>query len=208
MTQQWMTTLKGSLIPAPIKKNLEKAADDIRKILEKRGVQLTPADLAALLEQISPRSSKEFLSYALDLLRPFTAGLGFRIARLSDTQVEIVIPDRTRNLTENREIHEAVLSAAGIEAFRQLWLRHAPLGNMVLDVQETTFKKFHPVKGPCRAKMELSETTREKILAQLRSKRKSESDAQISVFDENDQKVAELTVKADLKWTPALKSSK
>lgn len=199
MTQQRMTTLISMGAKVPI---------TIRKILEERGLKLSSSDLAALIEQLSPNGSKKILSYALDIMRPYVAGLGLRIVRLSDTQVEIVIPARTRNLLEDQQVSEAVLIAAGTEAVRHIWARHAPVGHLKIDIQEMNFKKLHEIKGPCRVRMELSEAVREKALAQLRSRRHSENESLLSIFDEKDQKIAELAVKVELKWTPVLNSTK
>ena len=201
MTQQRMTSF-------PIRKNLQKVEGEIRKLLATRGLQISSPDLAALIEYLSPSSSKTLLSYALDFVRPFNAGLGLRFARISDTQVEIVIPKRSKNTLEDGQINEAVITAAAAEAVRMLWLRHAPLGNFELSTLEMSLKKHHPVKGSCRLRMELPESAREKVLAQLRTRRHAESENELSLFDDKDQKVAELTVKIGLKWTPALKSSK
>ena len=201
MTQQRMPSF-------PIKKNLQKVEGEIRRLLASRGLQISSPDLAALIEYLSPSSSKTLLSYALDFIRPFNAGIGLRFARLSDTQVEIVIPKRGKNILEDGQINEAVITAAAGEAIRILWLRHAPLGNLEISTLEMSLKKHHPVKGSCRVRMELQEAIREKVLAQLRNHRHAENESELSVFDEKDQKVVELTVKIELKWTPALKSSK
>ncbi len=201
MTQQRMTTL-------PIKKNLQKVESEIRRLLADRGLQISSPDIAALLEYLSPSSSKTILSYALDILRPFNAGLGLRFARLSDTQVEIVIPERSKNLLDDGQLNESVVTAAAGEAVRNLWFRHAPIGNLVISTLELTFKKHQPIKGDCRLRMELSESAREKVLAQLRHQQRAESESELSLFDDKDQKVAELVVRIGLKWTPALNSSK
>jgi hypothetical protein len=201
MTQQRMTSF-------PIRKNLQKVEGEIRRLLADRGLQISSPDLVALIEYLSPSSSKAILSYALDIIRPFNAGLGLRFARLSDTQIEIVIPARSKNLLEHGQINESVMTAAASEAARALWYRHAPLGHLEIDVTEMVFKKHHSIKGTCRLRMELPEPAREKVLAQLRKQRHAESESEMSVFDEKDQKVAELTVKIGLKWTPALNSSK
>ena len=214
MTEQRMTTLisKASFLPRIFKnlgkKNWTKADTEIRRWLQEKGVQFSPTDFAALIENISPSSSNNVLSFALEFIRPFTLGMGLKIARLSDTQVEVTIPFRTKNLTENNEIDESVCTTAAIEGVRNLWRRHAPLGHLELRVLEMRFKKHRLLNGPCRARMELSEAAREKVLTQLRRQRVTECENNIALFDEKDQKVAEITARLELRWTPALNSNK
>lgn len=198
MTERRMTTLISKV---PLRRWLTAQ-------LQERGLQFSAADLAALIENVSPKVSQSVLSYALDFIRPHTLGMGLKIARLSDTQVEVTIPFRTRNLTENHEIDESVCTAAAIEGARCLWLRHAPIGQLSFSVVEMRFKKFRPLHGPCRARMELSEVTREKVLVDLRRRQFSECTNSISLFDDKDQNVAEISARLELKWTPALNSTK
>ena len=198
MTERRMTTLisKTPFLP------------QLRTWLQSHGMQFSPADLAALIENVSPKASQGILSYALDFIRPLAVGMGLKIARLSDTQVEVSIPFRPKNLTENGEIDESVCTTAAIEGARSLWRRHAPMGTLHLSVLEMRFKKHRELQGSCRARMELSESSREKVLAQLRRHRVSECENNIALFDDKDQKVAEISVRLELKWTPALNSTK
>ena len=210
MTEQRMTTLisKAPFLPTLFRKNLVKVETEFRAWLQRHGVQFSPADFAALVENVSPKASQGILSYALDFIRPLALGMGLKIARLSDTQVEVSIPFRAKNLTENGEIDESVCTAAAIEGARSLWRRHAPMGHLQLSVLELRFKKHRLIQSACRARMELSESSREKVLAQLRRHRVSECENNISFFDDKDQKIAEISARLELKWTPALNSSK
>ncbi len=214
MSEQRMTTLisKAPFLPSALKnlaqKNLAKAETEIRRWLQDRGLPISPADLAALIENVSPAASQGVLSYALDFIRPLALGMGLKIARLSDTQVEVSIPFRLKNQTENHEMDESVCTVAAIEAARNLWRRHAPMGNLEIRVLEMRFKKHRLIQESCRARMELSEALREKVLAQLRRQRVSECENNIALFDDKDQKVAEISARLELKWTPALNSTK
>ena len=77
MTEQRMTTLisRAPFMPLLFKKNLAKAETEIRRWLQDRGVQFSPADFAALIENISPAASQGVLSYALDFIRPLAVGI-------------------------------------------------------------------------------------------------------------------------------------
>ena len=115
MNQQWLTILmsKGIELEQNLRQQIQHAKDGLKTQLEERGIRLSAADFAALLEEVSPKASHAALSYALDIVRPFSAGMGLRISRLADTQVEMVIPARTRNLSDLKQMHEgAVVTAA------------------------------------------------------------------------------------------------
>lgn len=180
-----------------LRKNLEKN-------LKNRGLSLRPTDLAAFVEGVVPKSSRVALSYALDFLRPFSAGMGFRITRLSDRHVELVIPARKRNQDDEGRIHEGALLTGALEAARLLWLRHAPLGDFKVHLQQSTFQVLQDYAGDIRVRMELPEVQCEDVLAQIRSHQQAQTDVVLHFFDEKEKSVAEVTMTLQLKHTPGL----
>lgn len=209
MNQQWLTILmsKGIELEQNLRQQLQQAKDGLKTQLEDRGIRLSAADLAALLEEVSPKASHAALGYALDIVRPFSAGMGLRISRLKDTQIEVVIPARTRNMNEAKQMHEGAILTAAIEAAKILWMRHAPMGNFEIAVTRIESEFFKVQTGECRLRMELAENTREVVLADLRDRRESASAADVQIFDENDQAVGSVQMQLKLKHTPALSSS-
>ncbi|WP_413558905.1 PaaI family thioesterase [Bdellovibrio sp. HCB209] len=209
MNQQWLTILmsKGIELEQNLRQQLQQAKDGLKSQLEERGIRLSAADLAALLEEVSPKASHAALGYALDIVRPFSAGMGLRISRLKDTHIELVIPARTRNMNEANQMHEGALLSAAIEAAKILWMRHAPMGNFEIAVTRIESDFFKVQTGECRLRMELAENNREVVLADLRDRRESSSSAEVQIFDENDQAVATVQMQLKLKHTPALANS-
>ncbi|MNY35376.1 hypothetical protein D3C86_1697750 [compost metagenome] len=165
---------------------------------------MSAADLAALLEEVSPKVSHAALSYALDVVRPFSAGMGLRVSRLSDTHVEMIIPTRTRNLNEQGFLHEGALSTAAIEAAKLLWMRHAPMGTFAIQVTKLEIELFRELSEEGRLRLEVPESTKEVVLAEVRDTRESEADADVRIADENEQTVAEVRMKLKFKHTPAI----
>lgn len=209
MNQQWLTILmsKGIELEQNLRQQLQNAKDGLKSQLEERGIRLSAADLAALLEEVSPKASHAALSYALDIVRPFSAGMGLRISRLSDTQVEMVVPARTRNLNEVKTMHEGALVTAAIEAAKLLWMRHAPMGSFEINVTRIESELFKVTSEECRVRMELPETVREVVLAEVRDHREAKAEVELKVFDSNDQAVAEFRLHLSFKHTPALPGS-
>lgn len=206
MNQQWLTILmsKGIELEQSLRQQFQTAKDGLKTQLEERGIRLSPADLAALLEELSPKASHAALSYALDMVRPFSAGMGLRISRLSDTQVEMIIPARTRNLNDLHQIHEGAMTTASIEAAKLLWMRHAPMGTFEVIVNRMNIEFFKAEQNECRLRMELSEMTRETVLAEIRERRESTASAELKIFDEHELSVADIHLQLQFKHIPAI----
>lgn len=177
---------------------------NIEKNLKDRGLSLRPTDLAAFVEGVVPKSSRAALSYALDFLRPFSAGMGFRITRLSDRHVELVVPARKRNQDEEGRIHEGALLTGALEAARLLWLRHAPLGDFKVHLQQASFHVVQEYTGDVCIRMELPEMQCENVLAQIRSRQEAQTDVVLHFYDEKEKSVAEAVMTLQLKHTPGL----
>lgn len=209
MNQQWLTILmsKGIELEQTLRQQLKTAQTEVKAQLAERGLRLDANDIAAFLEEVSPKASHAALSYAMDLVRPFSVGMGLRVSHLGDTQIEMVIPARTRNMTETRHLHEAALTTAAIEAAKLLWLRHAPLGNFEISVSRIEGQFFKQQGEDCRLRMELPEAVREVVLAELRHHMESKADAVLNIFDENEQAVAEIHLTLKMKHTPTLSTS-
>lgn len=206
MNQQWLTILmsKGIELEQSLRQQFQTAKEGLKTQLEERGIRLSPADLAALLEEVSPKASHAALSYALDIVRPFSAGVGLRISRLSDTQVEMVLPARTRNLNDLQQIHEGAMTTASIEAAKLLWMRHAPMGTFEVIVTRVDLEFFKTEKNECRVRMELSEMIRETVLAEIRERRESSASVELKIFDENEQAVADIHLQLQFKHIPVI----
>lgn len=210
MNQQWLTTLlsKGIELEQSLRQQFQTAKDGLKTQLEERGIRLNPTDLAALIEDVSPKASHAALSYAIDMIRPFSAGMGFRISRLSDTQIEMVIPARTRNMNENHHMHEGALVTGAIEVVKLLWSRHTPVGNLEITMTKFEGEFFKAYSEDCRIRWELTESVREMVLDQLRTHRIAESEAEVGIFDDSDQSVAHLRLFFNFKYMPSLSGQK
>lgn len=198
MNQQWLTTFMSN-----VRSRLE---ERIKTQFEGRGIRLSATDLSALLEDISPKASHAALSYAMGLMRPFSAGMGFRVARLSDTQVELVLPVRNRNSNKSGEIHEGALLAGATEAAQLLWERHAPLGEFKIYTRRVELEIFKHLTTEVRIRLELPESVRESVLAEIRKTRQGKAEMQAQIYDSHDQALAEVHFQLEFSHTPSLSS--
>lgn len=190
MNSQWMTSLQKQ----------------IRKELESRGLRWDATDIAAFVEDLAPVRSRVALGTALSYLRPFSAGLGLRVARLSDRTVEVMLPAKARNLNEHGVFHEGVLIAAATEAVKILWTRHAPLGEFEIETRGATLKVHRGSDQDLRGRAELSESVREGVLSQLRQTRRADVEMDLRYFDGSEHLIAEATFSLRLKHTPQLEA--
>lgn len=92
--------------------------------LERSGFLVSRQEILDWLEHYSPQSSAGALGIFLNFFRPFTQGLGLRVSRLGDEDVEIVIPSKARNLNSKNLVHESLFAAASIEGAQLILQRH------------------------------------------------------------------------------------
>lgn len=78
------------------------------------------------------------------------------------------------------------------------------MGTFEIRVTRIESEIFKEINEECRLRMELPETTREVVLAEVRDHREAQADAELKVFDENDQTLAEFRLHLSFKHTPAL----
>lgn len=194
MNTQWLTTLFTNV------------RAQVEESLHQRGLRLDPVDLAALLEEVSPRASKKFLSYALDILKPFTQGMGLTVKTLTETQIEVHLPLRPHNLTAQNEFHEGVLLGAAIETVKLIWGRHAPLGQFRLFTTEAELITPDPISQKVVFKLELDDQTRERCLSDLRNQKHSQYEQQVLIFDEQQKSLGRVNLQVHLAHQPLLTS--
>jgi uncharacterized protein (UPF0147 family) len=67
MNQQWLTILmsKGIELEQNLRQQFQTAKEGLKTQLEERGIRLSAADLASLLEEVSPKASHAALSWVL-----------------------------------------------------------------------------------------------------------------------------------------------
>lgn len=206
MNSQWLTMLmsKGIELEQNLRQQVHQSKEELKTQLEKRGIRMNASDFAAMIEEVSPKASHAALSYALDKIRPFSAGMGLRISRLSDFQIELILPARTRNFSDTDTFHEGALTTTAIEAAKILWIRHALVGNFDFSVSRIEADFFKAQAGDCRLRMELPEAHRELILAELREKRTATTECEIKIYDDHEQAVGEIHLNLKLSHIPAL----
>lgn len=152
-----------------------------------------------VVEQVQSPRTKQILNSALDVLKPHFQSLGLRVARLGTHEVEVVIPKKNRNLDEDGDFLTGVLMSTAVEAYRLLWKRNAPPGDFKVEILEVNFKSHKKPKGEVRVRWDLSELARESRWVELQRNKKTNQEAQLNFFDEDDQICAEVQIKGELR---------
>jgi hypothetical protein len=144
-------------------------------------------------------------SFVVNALRPFSAGMGLRVASLSPHLVDIVIPNWLRN-QDAGHLHEATYLTA-IKEGQRLWL-HRLLGEqtqfLLLSFQ---FNFLSTTTKSARARFSMEPQDLEIFLAEARQKSEIESVFQWQIFDENEIKCADVEIKIKLNLPKQIKHS-
>lgn len=181
----------------------KKIGQKINKNLHENFERLTDI-VEEVSEAIDSKSPKTVLNFALDVLKPYLRALGLRIARISEEQIEVILPEKFHNSgtfevgSLDLQPDEGAICSAATFAFRQLWKRNSPKGRFSISVQKLSFERVREMRGDLSFRFELSKFTRETIFANLADKEKSESEFVIHVYNEAEQIVAEVHIIADL----------
>jgi hypothetical protein len=190
----------------------EKLWQNLKVFFEVKGLRPHIVDFMTYVEKWSPQMTREALSYFLDFFRSATLGMGLRVAKINDTQIEIVLPDRPKNLDEDGYFLESAFVTAGVESFKLLWLRHAPIGEFHFKIQKINFEKTGTALNErnfknYRARFEIQPEQREMVLNQLRAEQRTLVDHKILFFDENEAIAAEMTLQSWISVVPSLESA-
>lgn len=143
-------------------------------------------------------------SFVVNVMRPFSSGMGLRVANLSPQQVEIVVPNWLRNQDE-KSLHEATYLTAAKEGLR-LWIQRLLGSSTTLEVKQFQMRVLHPVETQARVTFQLDDTEKELFLHQLQQNEIIERNFVWTVTDENDLKCAEIEMKVQLKVPLRLES--
>jgi hypothetical protein len=175
--------------------------------LKDRGLQFTMVDFAAFIEEVSPNGSKAALRVYAQLFEAIFCGMGFRVTRISDSQIEIVIPWKFRNRNDQGHLHEATLLPAAIEAAQIFWQRHLE-GPIEIQLLSESSKIHQVMNEDARLRAEIPSGYREFILSQLREKSATSSRNEISNYGAQDRLNAEIEIKILVQKTLTLSQKK
>lgn len=166
---------------------------EIQRDLESRGVTLSLSSFTAALESLSPQSTRAVLAFWMNYLRPFSAGMGFRVARWSDDHAEIIVPSRYRNRNERGEIHAAAIVTAAFECVNLNLIRHLEKTFVFqLTSQKATFHKG--CTSDARVGAEWPSLDRELFLSLLRDQGSVSLTMVVQAFDAQQKTVAEIEI--------------
>jgi hypothetical protein len=209
MTTLIQKTLDRSLkkINGGFKSQLFGLKKELEMELKDRGLQFTMVDFAAFIEEVSPNGSKAALGFMLNFLRPFSAGMGFRVTRISDSQIEIVIPWKFRNRNDQGHLHEATLLPAAIEAAQIFWQRHLE-GPIEIQLLSESSKIHQVMNEDARLRAEIPSGYREFILSQLRENPRQAVEMKFQIYGAQDRLNAEIEIKILVQKTLTLSQKK
>lgn len=206
MQMDWMNSLlnKSAQFEKKVLENWNQAQgliedklwQNLKVFFEVKGIRPHIVDFMSYVEKWTPQASREALSYFLDFFRSSTLGMGIRVSKLNDTQIEVVLPKRPRNLDEEGGWLDSAVITAAVESFKILWLRHAPVGEFHFSIQKLVYekRKIEAASETLRVRYEMSAEARESALTELRINSTTNVDTSLFIFDEKDVVVSEVKI--------------
>ena len=164
------------------------------RVEEVRELIRRPRTFGAWLELKSPRLGRHFMGVASNLTEPFTLGMGFRVERLAEDAIEVLLPGGWRNQGEDGAIHSAALCALGETTVRLFWEAHLDLQDIEMRSRRVQARKLGEAVGEVRGVFRLPEADREAILHELRAEPTCDVESQTLVYDRDGRLVAEIDV--------------
>lgn len=156
------------------------------------------------VEDYSKPGFQAMWSFVVNVMRPFSSGMGLRVANLSPQQVEIVIPDWLRNKDE-KFLHEATYLTAAKEGLR-IWIQRLLGPSTEFEIKMIQIKTIHPIEGNARVIFQFEDSEKEIFLHHLQQKKNLEQIFNWTVTDENELKCAEVELKVYIELPAQLES--
>ncbi len=144
-----------------------------------------------IVDSLQSRRARSLFNSALEFVKPHHLALGIRVARLSTTHVEVVIPILAKTKTETGELDPGVLTSAALMSVELLMRRTdlSDLGDM--EMLELHFSRLLSMKREVRGRLELSKLAQETLRIDLRKSGQADLELQMIFFDADDRRVAD-----------------
>lgn len=157
-----------------------------------------------LNKQIPSENVRQVLSHALDWLRPYFAAFGFRISRLNQELIEIVIPLEEQNRDQQGRPLEGVVVFAACEAYKILWKKQFEKDQLRIQIEKVEMQTANDPKTELRIRYEISGLQREVVISEIDNLKKCKQEALLLGYDENDQLCVEIKIEAALTYNALL----
>jgi hypothetical protein len=160
--------------------------------------------MSELAEQLEPGKSKRILNFALDVTRPYLQSLGLRTSRLTVEEVEVVLPGKILHQDSHQQLDAGAVVSASLFAYRRLWKKNAPKGAFTAKVLSFEFEQLKNLKAPLFIRVQLPALQRETVYSELSNKNFTHHEGVIQIFDQEDQVVAKMLVRSELRSVKVL----
>lgn len=157
-----------------------------------------------LNKQIPSENVRQVLNHALDWLRPYFAAFGFRISRLNQELIEIVIPLEEQNRDQQGVPLEGVIVFAACEAYKILWKKQFEKDQLRIQIERVEMQTAKMAKQELRLRYEISGLKKEVVISEISNLKKCKQEALLFGYDENDQLCVEIKIDSLLSFNALL----
>lgn len=148
------------------------------------------------VEEYSKPGFNAMWSFVINVVRPFSAGMGLRISQLGPQNVEVVIPYWLRNQDEG-PLHEATYLTA-VKEGQRLWLHRLLGAGVNFEVMSYQIRILQPIVGEARAQFSFESHEVEIFLREIRQKQTLEPTFFWQIQDASEKKCVEIEMQLKL----------
>ncbi len=164
--------------------------------------------LEHITAQLEPGGPKKVINLALDVMRPYfkpyLQSLGLRISRLTYQNIEVILPAKFLLEDSQENVDEGAAVTAALFAFRTLWKKNSPRRIFQVEILNFEFEHLRPLQAPLFLRFNLTSSQRESIYVELSDQSRSIHESTVQIYDQEDQAVAKVLIKAELKMEKVL----
>ena len=175
-------------VSGPLTQRINETFPELRTFIE------NPQLIGDWVERHSPWVNRNLLSVASNITTPYLAGMGLRVERMTETLVEVSMPQRLRTRAESGGVHVGAITTLADHTARLYWERHLHLGRHSMQVVQIETRLLREAASGVRAVLEIAEGDREATIFRLRSEGQTLVTCPVKIYDAEARLAAEVSV--------------
>ncbi|MBC7420856.1 MAG: hypothetical protein H7328_09010 [Bdellovibrio sp.] len=152
----------------------------------------------------SPKTFQPVLSYALDWLAPELLGTGFRLFEINEFEMKAIIPANKSNFDSQNEIHQGLVTNAGLELARAFLQRQMPESFFKIVATDIHLSKKQKWSDEIKLVLKSNQADMDEFFMHLQRGKKSNVQFEVTIAAEKFRKNDSLEIKLVIESTPLI----